>query len=60
MGKKKAQVSTRGCAVSWAFSAESDGSAYQLSNRSAQGVALPRSIAPQPLYSSLSAFVLVE
>jgi hypothetical protein len=53
-------ISSRGCAASWAFRAESGGLAYQLADPSADGFALGRSIAPQPLYPLLSAFVLVE
>jgi hypothetical protein len=56
----KPQVSSRGCAASWAFRAESGGLAYQLSDPSAHGFALRRSIALQPLCPLLSAFVLVE
>jgi hypothetical protein len=54
------QVASRGCAASWAFSAESGGPAYQLPDLSAHGFALRRSIALQPLCPLLSAFVLVE
>jgi hypothetical protein len=60
MGKGRPRVSSRGCAASWLFRATSSGSAYQLSDLSAHGFALRRSIAPQPLCSPLSAFVLVE
>ncbi len=54
------KISSRGCAASWAFSAESGGLAYQLADPSADGLALRRSIALQPLCPLLSAFVLVE
>ena len=53
-------ISSRGCAASWAFRAESGGLAYQLADPSAASSALRRSIAPQPLCPLLSAFVLVE
>jgi hypothetical protein len=56
----KPQVASRGCAAGWAFRAESGGLAYQLADSSADGFALGRSIAPQPLCPLLSAFVLVE
>jgi hypothetical protein len=56
----KPQVSSRGCAASWAFSVKSGGSAYQLPDPSAHGFALRRSIALQILYPLLSAFVLVK
>jgi hypothetical protein len=54
------KVSSRGCAASWAFNAESDGLAYQLADPSANGFGLCRSIAPQLLCLLHSAFVLVE
>jgi hypothetical protein len=56
----KPQVSSRGCAASWAFNVKSGGSVYQLHDPSAHGFALRRSIALQPLCPLLSAFVLVE
>jgi hypothetical protein len=56
----KPQVASRGCAASWAFRTESGGLAYQLADPSADGFALHRSIAPQPLCPLFSAFVLVE
>jgi hypothetical protein len=56
----KPQVSSRGCATSWAFNVKSGGSAYQLPDPSAHGFALRRSIVLQPLCLLLSAFVLVE
>jgi hypothetical protein len=54
------QVSSRGCAASWLFRAESGGLAYQLFDPLAHGFALRRSIALQQLCPLLSAFVLVE
>jgi hypothetical protein len=54
------QVSSRGCAASWAFNVKSGGSVYQLHDPSAHGFALRRSIAPQPLCPLLSAVVVVQ
>jgi hypothetical protein len=54
------QVSSRGCAASWLFNAESGGLAYQLADPSADGFALRRSIALQPLCLLHSVFVLVD
>jgi hypothetical protein len=54
------QVSSRGCAASWLFNAESGDLAYQLADPSADGFALRRSIALQLLCLLDSAFVLVE
>jgi hypothetical protein len=60
MGQEKLQVSSRGCASSWAFSAESGGLAYKFLWPPSDGYALFRSITPQRLCPLLSAFVLVE
>ena len=54
------QASSRGCAAGWAFRAESAAVVYLSPRPPAHGAALRRSIAPQRLCRSLSAFVLVE
>ena len=59
-GRGGPQASSRGCAASWAFRAESGGLADQFSRPPAGGFALCRSIAPQRPCPLLSAFVLVE
>ena len=54
------QASSRGCAASSSFSAESGGLAFQLSNPPVDGLAWCRSITPQSLCPPRRTFVLVE
>lgn len=54
------QVSSRGCAAGWAFSAESVGLAYQAPSPTVHGFALRRPVALQAISRLQSAFVLVE